>query len=256
MKNNINNTFSQNKQNDSWDKMEMSRLPYHVAIIMDGNGRWAQERGLPRARGHRAGMESLRSAVELCLEIGIKILTVYAFSTENWKRPQEEISILMGLLYEYIQKELDELHKEQVKVRTLGRISELPAPAVYEIKRAQELTSKNKKLILNIALNYGGRTEIVDAARRIAQLAVQGKILPEEIDEELFQKHLYTGDLPDPDLLIRPAGELRISNYLLWQIAYTEFYSTSTYWPDFRKEEFIKALLSYQGRQRRFGGLK
>ncbi|MGB4505159.1 MAG: isoprenyl transferase [Syntrophaceticus sp.] len=256
MKNNNKGIFSKKNKDDSGKYLNRSCLPCHVAIIMDGNGRWAQEKGLPRAMGHRAGMESLRAAVELCLELGIKILTVFAFSTENWKRPQEEVNILMGLLYEYIQKELDELHKEQVQIRAIGRLSELPIPAQREIKRAQELTSNNKKLILNIALNYGGRTEIVDATRRIAQLAVEGQIHPEEITEELFQKYLYTSDLPDPDLLIRPAGELRISNYLLWQIAYTEFYSTRVYWPDFRKEEFLKALLSYQNRQRRFGGLK
>lgn len=256
MKNIIKSIFSKNKRDDSRKHLERSRLPYHVAIIMDGNGRWAQEKGLARANGHRAGMESLRSAIELCLELGIKVLTVFAFSTENWKRPQEEVNILMGLLYEYIQKELDELHKEQVQIRAVGRLGELPPLALSEINRAIELTSNNKELILNIALNYGGRTEIVDAARRIAQLAVEGKLNPEEITEELFQKHLYTSDLPDPDLLIRPAGELRISNYLLWQIAYTEFYSTSVYWPDFREEEFLQALLSYQDRQRRFGGLK
>ena len=256
MENIIKNIFPKNKQDNSWNNLERSRLPHHVAIIMDGNGRWAQEKGLPRGAGHRAGMGSLRAAVELCLDLGINILSVFAFSTENWKRPQEEVSILMGLLYEYIHKELDELHKEQVQVRAVGRISDLPSMAQREIKRAQDLTSNNKKLILNIALNYGGRTEIIDAARSIAQLAVEGKLSPDEITEEVFQKHLYTGDLPDPDLLIRPAGELRISNYLLWQIAYAEFYSTSVYWPDFRKEEFLLALLSYQGRKRRFGGLK
>ncbi len=255
MKSLIKKIFLKNHPREIQELLDKSRLPDHVAIIMDGNGRWAQEKRLPRALGHRAGMESLRSAVKLCAKLGIKILTVYAFSTENWKRPQEEINILMGLLYEYIQKELDELHSEQVQVRAIGRTEELPTPALREINRAQELTAGNKKLILNIALNYGGRTEIVDAVRRIASLAAEGKINPEEITEDLFQKHLYTGDLPNPDLLIRPAGELRISNYLLWQIAYTEFYSTSVYWPDFREEEFMKALLAYQHRQRRFGGL-
>jgi undecaprenyl diphosphate synthase len=210
MENIIKSIFPKNKQDNSRNNLERSRLPHHVAIIMDGNGRWAQEKGLPRGAGHRAGMESLRAAVELCLDLGINILSVFAFSTENWKRPQEEVSILMGLLYEYIHKELDELHKEQVQVRAVGRISDLPSMAQREIKRAQDLTSNNKKLILNIALNYGGRTEIIDAARSIAQLAVEGKLSPDEITEEVFQKHLYTGDLPDPDLLIRPAGELRI----------------------------------------------
>jgi len=230
-------------------------LPYHVAVIMDGNGRWAQERNLPRAVGHRTGMESLRTVVKLCSQLGIKILTVYAFSTENWKRPQEEVSVLMGLLYEYIKKELDELNREEVQIRVIGRLNELPARAQQEIKRAEELTAKNNKLIFNIALNYGGRAEIVDAARRVASLAVEGKIEPEEITEELVQLYLYTGEMPDPDLLIRPAGEKRISNFLLWQIAYTEFYFTDVYWPDFGEEDFLKALDAYQNRKRRFGGL-
>jgi undecaprenyl diphosphate synthase len=256
MKNVSKNNISENERNDTRKNIELSHLPYHVAIIMDGNGRWALEKGLTRSKGHRAGMESLRSAVELCLELGISILSVFAFSTENWKRPREEVNILMGLLYEYIQKELDQLHKEQVQIRAIGRLDELPPLAQSEINRAQELTANNKKLILNIALNYGGRTEIVDATRKIAQLAVDGQIDPQEITEEIIQKHLYTSDLPDPDILIRPAGELRISNYLLWQIAYTEFYYTSVYWPDFDKEEFLKALFSYQCRERRFGGLK
>ncbi|MDR9757559.1 MAG: isoprenyl transferase [Thermacetogeniaceae bacterium] len=238
-----------------YQKLDKSRLPYHVAVIMDGNGRWAQERNLPRAVGHRTGMESLRTVVKLCSQLGIKILTVYAFSTENWKRPQEEVSVLMGLLYEYIKKELDELNREEVQIRVIGRLNELPARAQQEIKRAEELTAKNNKLIFNIALNYGGRAEIVDAARRVASLAVEGKIEPEEITEELVQLYLYTGEMPDPDLLIRPAGEKRISNFLLWQIAYTEFYFTDVYWPDFGEEDFLKALDAYQNRKRRFGGL-
>ena len=240
---------------DHYQKLDKSRLPYHVAIIMDGNGRWAQERNHPRSVGHRTGMESLRTVVKLCSQLGIKILTVYAFSTENWKRPQEEVSVLMGLLYEYIKKELDELNREQVQVRVIGRLKELPARAQQEIKRAVELTANNNKLIFNIALNYGGRAEIVDAVRKLASLAIEGKIDPEEITEELMQQYLYTADLPDPDLLIRPAGEKRISNFLLWQIAYTEFYFTEVYWPDFREEDFLKALDAYQNRKRRFGGL-
>lgn len=255
MKNTSKGKVSENKGNNTRKNMKLNRLPYHVAIIMDGNGRWAQERALSRSEGHRAGMESLRSSVEFCLESGIKILSVFAFSTENWKRPQDEINVLMELMYEYIQNELDTLHKEQVQLRAIGRLDELQPLAQYEIKRAQKLTANNKKLILNIALNYGGRTEIVDAFRRIAQLVEDGQIAPQQISEEVIQKYLYTSDLPDPDLLIRPAGELRISNYLLWQIAYTEFYHTSVYWPDFDKEEFLKALHSYQCRERRFGGL-
>ena len=237
------------------NRLDRSRLPKHVAIIMDGNGRWAQRRGLPRALGHRAGMESLRTVVELCLELGIQVLTVYAFSTENWKRPQEEVKLLMDLLHEYIQNELDELHHQGVQVRAVGRLNELPSRAWQEVVRAMKVTAANSKMTLNIALNYGGRGEIVDATRRIAELARKGKLHPEEITENLFQEHLYAADLPDPDLLIRPAGELRVSNFLLWQIAYTEFYFTRVNWPDFREEEFLLALISYQNRKRRFGGL-
>lgn len=236
-------------------RLDLARLPFHVAIIMDGNGRWAQARGLPRAMGHRAGVETLRNIVKLCLELKIKILTVFAFSTENWKRPQEEINILMDLLCEYIQKELNELHQQGIQIRAIGHIHELPDPAQKEIIRAQDLTSQNDKLILNLALNYGGRLEIVDAARKIALRVKNGELEPAEIDEAVFEKHLYTADLPDPDLLIRPAGELRISNFLLWQTAYTEFWSTPVFWPDFRASHFLQALVSFQQRKRRFGGL-
>lgn len=238
-----------------YNSIDMNSLPNHVAIIMDGNGRWAQERGLPRALGHRAGMESLRAAVKLCLKIGIKILTVYAFSTENWKRPQDEINILMDLLYEYIQRELDELDRQKVQIRAVGRIGDLPSLAQQEVTKAIRQTAENNKMILNIALNYGGRSEIIDATNEITKLVAKGELCPGEITEEIFQRHLYTGDLPDPDLLIRPAGELRISNFLLWQLAYTEFYITDVYWPDFKEEEFLRALISYQDRERRFGGL-
>lgn len=232
------------------------RLPHHVAIIMDGNGRWAQSRGLPRVVGHRAGMESLREIVRLCVDLGIGALTVFAFSTENWKRPQEEINILMNLLCEYVQKELEGLDRQNVRIRAIGHIQELPARARRELSKSQSATANNGGLVLNIALNYGGRLEIVDAARRLAGKVREGALDPESIDEELFGKHLYTADIPDPDLLIRPAGELRISNFLLWQIAYTEFWSTPAYWPDFRDHtHFLSALLAFQNRERRFGGL-
>lgn len=237
------------------EMLDPNRLPKHVAIIMDGNGRWAQARGLPRSMGHRAGVESLRKIVSTCLDLGIKVLTVYAFSTENWKRPQEEINTLMNLLCEYIQKELDELHSHDVQIRAIGHIEDLPMRAQKELEKAQRVTAENKKLILNIALNYGGRLEIVDAARKIAVKVKKGEIQPEEIDEALFQRHLYTADLPDPDLLIRPAGELRLSNFLLWQTAYTEFWSTSVYWPDFQPKHFLQALIDFQKRERRFGGI-
>lgn len=235
--------------------LDPNRLPYHVAIIMDGNGRWAQARGLPRGMGHRAGVESLKKIVSVCLELGIKVLSVYAFSTENWKRPQEEINTLMNLLCEYIQKELNDLHKHNVQVRAIGHIEELPLAAQRELEKAQKLTANNEKLILNIALNYGGRLEIVDAARKIAIKVKQGELQPSDIDEALFKQYLYTANLPDPDLLIRPAGEYRLSNFLLWQAAYTEFWSTSVYWPDFRPKHFLQALVDFQKRERRFGGL-
>lgn len=227
-----------------------------MAIIMDGNGRWAGSRGLPRVVGHRAGMESLREIVKLCVELGIGVLTVFAFSTENWKRPQEEINILMNLLYEYVQKELDELDRQNVRIRAIGHLQELPSRARHELSRSQAVTASNSGLVFNIALNYGGRMEIVDAARSIAGKVRKGDLDPASINEKLFEQHLYTADLPDPDLLIRPAGELRVSNFLLWQIAYTEFWSTPAYWPDFKDHTyFLSALLAYQNRERRFGGL-
>lgn len=237
-------------------QLDRERLPKHIAIIMDGNGRWAQTRGLPRAMGHRAGVESLREIVRTCMELGIRIITVYAFSTENWRRPQEEVNVLMDLLTEYLQKELDELNRHGIRVRPIGRIYELPPAAQTELDRAVRVSGNNDRMILNIALNYGGRAEIVDAARDLVQQAVEGKLRPEEVDEERFARALYTAGLPDPDLLIRPSGELRISNFLLWQLAYTEFWVTDVYWPDFRRVHFLQALVDYQARERRFGGLK
>lgn len=230
-------------------------LPYHVAIIMDGNGRWAQKRNMPRAMGHRQGVESLREIVEACLELGIKILTVYAFSTENWKRPKEEVDILMNLLVEYLQKEISSLHQQGVRINPIGEISRLPLPAIRELEKAQAKTKHNDRLILNVALNYGGRAEIVQAVKEIAGLIKEGKIQPDEITEEIISNHLATRAMPDPDLLIRPSGEYRISNFLLWQIAYTEFWITDTLWPDFRKEHLLEAIRAYQKRERRFGGL-
>lgn len=237
-------------------KLDLSgEIPAHIAIIMDGNGRWAQKRNLPRAAGHRRGVESLRAMVEACLELGVKILTVYAFSTENWKRPKEEVDILMNLLVEYLQKEINELHRQGVRISPIGEISRLPAPAVRELEKAVKQTSANDRLVLNIALNYGGRAELVKAVKEIAQLSTNGELEIEEITEELVAQHLSTKGMPDPDLLIRPSGEYRISNFLLWQIAYTEFWITDTLWPDFRKEHLLEAIQAYQKRERRFGGL-
>lgn len=230
-------------------------LPQHVAIIMDGNGRWAQQRGMPRGVGHRAGVESLRDMVNICSTLGIKVLTVYAFSTENWKRPQEEVSILMDLLVEYLQKEIKELHSKNVVVNAIGRIDELPQAAQKALQEAHELTGNNQGLVLNLCLNYGGRTELVDACKKIAQQVKDDELSVEDITEDTIGGSLYTQAYPDPDLLIRPAGELRISNYLLWQLAYTEFWLTDVLWPDFRKKHLLQAILDYQNRKRRFGGL-
>lgn len=230
-------------------------LPQHVAIIMDGNGRWAQQRGMPRGFGHRAGVESLREVVNICSTLGIKVLTVFAFSTENWKRPQEEVSILMDLLVEYLQKEIKELHSKNVVVNAIGRIEELPDVAQRALQDAHNLTGDNQGLVLNLCLNYGGRTEIVDACKKIAQQVKDGQVSVAEITDEIISRNLYTKGYPDPDLLIRPAGELRISNYLLWQLAYTEFWLTDLLWPDFRKKHLLQAILDFQNRKRRFGGL-
>ncbi|MBE3571656.1 MAG: isoprenyl transferase [Moorella humiferrea] len=237
-------------------ELDPGKMPRHVAIIMDGNGRWARSRGLPRAAGHRAGVEALRDIVRACVDWGIPILTVYAFSTENWKRPQEEVRGLMNLLVEYMRRELPELKQEGVQVRALGRLEALPQEARRELERAWRETAGNRRLILNLALNYGGRAELVDACREISRKVLAGELHPENINDDVLQKALYTGDLPDPDLLIRPSGEMRLSNFLLWQLAYTELWFTDIYWPDFRRENLRQALLDYQQRERRFGGLK
>ena len=231
-------------------------MPKHVAIIMDGNGRWAQKRGMPRALGHRAGVESLRGIVELCDELGIRVLTVYAFSTENWKRPKEEVSVLMDLLVEYLNKEVSKLHQEGVRIHPIGRMEDLPKQAVVAIQDAVQLTKDNKGLVLNVALNYGGRTEIIDAVKAIAAAVQNGLYQVDQVDADLFSKYLYTADLPEPDLLIRPSGDYRISNFLLWQLAYTEFWFTDVLWPEFRRSHMLRAIIDYQNRDRRFGGLK
>jgi undecaprenyl diphosphate synthase len=230
---------------------ELSGIPQHVAIIMDGNGRWARQRGLPRIAGHRAGTENLRRVIQACVDYGIKILTVYAFSTENWARPQEEVAALMKLMPQVIYRELDSLHQNEVRIRHLGSLAELPVELQARIRHALELTAANTGLILNVALNYGGRQEIVRAVRA---MLLEGQT-PEQVTEESLGRHLDTGGLPDPDLIIRTAGEMRLSNFLLWQAAYAELYSTPTYWPDFGPEEFHRALVAYGRRSRRYGGL-
>ncbi len=227
------------------------RLPNHVAIIMDGNGRWAQQRGLPRLEGHRAGVESLRSVIECLSEYQIKYVTIYGLSTENLKRPEKEIAGLLHLLEEVIDEETVELHKRGVRLRHLGRLDRLSPHLEQVVTRTVELTKNNTGMTLSFAFNYGGRTEILDAVRR---LIAEG-IPPQKIDEKLFNSYLYTAGLPDVDLVIRTGGEIRISNFLMWQAAYSEYYFTEVLWPDFDKKEVEKALLSYSQRQRRFGGL-
>jgi undecaprenyl diphosphate synthase len=227
------------------------RIPYHVAIIMDGNGRWARQRNLPRIAGHKAGTDNLRRILRACVEKNIKILTLYAFSTENWSRPQEEVSGLMNILDMVIDRELAELDKNGVQIRHIGRMDRVPENLQKKIKSAVERTSHNDKLILNVALNYGGRAEIVDAVRA---MAADGLNL-EYINEDTISRYLYTSGLPDPDLIIRTSGETRISNFLIWQAAYAEYYVTDTFWPDFDENELQKAIEHYNNRERRFGGL-
>jgi undecaprenyl diphosphate synthase len=227
------------------------RLPEHVAIIMDGNGRWAAQRHLPRVEGHRAGIEAVRDTVECAARLGIKVLTLYAFSVENWKRPKSEVSTLMMLLKRYLRSELSTLLRNDIRFGVIGRIEELAPDIQAELHEAIARTSDNRGMLFNIALNYGGRAEIVDAARR----AIAAGVRPEDLDEARFASFLYTAGQPDPDLMIRTSGEMRVSNYLLWQIAYAEIYVTDTLWPDFRRRHLIDAVLAYQKRERRYGGI-
>jgi undecaprenyl diphosphate synthase len=229
------------------------RLPKHVAVIMDGNGRWAQERGKLRVEGHKEGMESVREAVKLSSLLGIKYLTLYAFSLENWKRPVREVRFLMGLLESYLKKEVDELHANNVRIATIGKTNALPKSVQKALARAIDHTAQNDGLTLTLALSYGGRWDIVRAMQMIALDVRRGKVSPEDLTEETVGRYLSTGDMPDPDLMIRTSGEMRLSNYLLWESAYTEIYVTSQLWPAFRREEYYKALLDYTQRERRFG---
>ena len=232
-----------------------SLLPNHVAIIMDGNGRWAKERNLPRIEGHRNGAESVRAVVRAAGEIGIKYLTLYAFSVENWSRPKEEVDTLMKYLDRYLRNEIGELQKNNVRLEVIGQIYRLPEFVQVQLRKTMAALSNNKGLTLVLALSYGGRTEIVEAVRSIATEVKRCKLDAAEIDEQVVAQHLYTKNLPDPDLLIRTSGEMRISNFLLWQISYTELVVTNTLWPDFRKAQFYAALEEYNRRHRRFGGL-
>ncbi len=236
--------------------IDPARLPSHVAIIMDGNGRWAANRGLPRVAGHRAGADAVRRTVEASAKLGLECLTLYAFSTENWKRPRFEVRALMELLVEFLRKELASLQKNNIRFRMIGQRKGLSPSVLEEIHRAELATCRRTGLQLNIALNYGGRAEIVEACRRLAADAARGKLRAEEIDERMIEDRLYTSSLPDPDLLIRTSGERRLSNFLLWQIAYSEIYVTETLWPDFCERELLAAIADYQKRDRRFGAVK
>jgi len=237
-------------------KIDRGRVPRHVAVIMDGNGRWAQQRGWPRIMGHQAGAQTVRQVVEAARELNVPVLTLYTFSAENWRRPADEVEALLALVEQKIREEIDELDAQGVRVRLLGRMEQLPESLQQELHRDMERTAHNTALQLFLALDYGGRAEIVEAARRIAVAAREGRLKAEELTEESFAEHLYAPGVPDPELLIRTGGEMRVSNFLLWQIAYTELWITPILWPDFSKAEFYHALYDFQQRKRRFGGLE
>jgi undecaprenyl diphosphate synthase len=233
----------------------VSKPPRHIAIIMDGNGRWARERGLPRIKGHEQGAHSVRAVTEACAELGVKFLTVYAFSTENWKRPREEIGALMALLEQFIGQELPGLMENNIRLQAIGRLTDLPNDCQHALTNAIETTAGNTALTLILALSYSGRSEIIDAVRALCCEAVAGRLDPEKVDAARFSAALYTRDFPDPDLLIRTSGEMRLSNFLLWQLSYTEIYVTEKLWPDFGKDDLRDAIAAYHKRERRFGGV-
>lgn len=237
-------------------ELDPARIPAHVAIIMDGNGRWAQKRLMNRVRGHEQGAQSVRTIVAASRRIGIQVLTLYAFSTENWARPQMEISALMKLLKEFLVSEQQEMMDKNIRLNAIGEIGKLPEMVQSALTETMRLTRQNDGMTLNLALSYGGRTEILQMVRTLARKAKQGTVAPEMITEDMIADHLYTADMPDPDLLIRTSGEMRISNFLLWQIAYSEIFVTPTLWPDFNEEEYLEILKDFQTRERRFGKLK
>jgi len=244
------------EQQNNYQGIDSAKTPRHVAIIMDGNGRWAQKRGLPRAFGHRAGAEALRKIVKTAAEIGIQVLTAYAFSTENWRRPADEVDLLMSLFADYLDNEIAELEQNNVQIRFIGKIDALAPTLQKKIEKAQAQTAANTGLILNLAVNYGGRAEILRAVKIISEKVLHQELKLENIDESVIEENLYTANLPSPDLLIRPSGDFRISNFLLWQIAYAEFWFTDINWPDFTPEYLVCAIKDYQQRERRFGGIK
>jgi len=235
--------------------MEKNNLPGHIAIIMDGNGRWARRHGLPRIMGHRKGIKTAQKIVEVCVDLGIEILTLYAFSSDNWKRPREEVNFLMKMLKDFLRQESNKIIERNVRFKVIGRIEELPESVRKELTRIIEATKENTGLILNLALNYGGRVEIVDAVRKICEEVKKNRFSVGEIDEELFSRFLYTRGMADPDLLIRTGGELRVSNFLLWQISYTEIYISNKLWPNFTRADLERAIASFKKRERRFGAI-
>ncbi len=240
---------------DLLSQIDIDRIPRHVAVIMDGNGRWARRRRLPRIAGHRAGAQAVRKTVEICSQLGMRVLTLYAFSAENWKRPQREINVLMDLLREYLRREMGEIHKNNIRLQILGRYEQLPQKVQEDLEDGLRLTAKNTGMVLNVALNYGARAELVDAFNAILKAMLDRGVREPEVTEGMIAEHLYTRGLPDPDLLIRTSGEMRVSNFLLWQIAYAEIWVTDTCWPDFTRRHLLQAVIDFQKRERRYGGL-
>ncbi|MDC3168445.1 isoprenyl transferase [Prochlorococcus sp. AH-716-D22] len=252
----LNKTSTKTKNINLSNELDMKKIPEHVAIIMDGNGRWATKKGLPRSFGHNKGVSVLKKIIKVSKNLDCKVLTVYAFSTENWTRPSKEVDFLINLFEKVLKKEIEDLHQESIKIKFIGDLSPFPQELKSIIKSSEVLTKNNKNFILNICLNYGGRQEIVKAAKEIAIKSSSGEIKPCEVDEELFNSELLTQGIKDPELLIRTSGEKRISNFLLWQLAYSEIYVTDVLWPDFCEIDFIKAIIDYQSRNRRFGGIE
>ncbi|GIM27812.1 isoprenyl transferase [Clostridium polyendosporum] len=249
--------FKSNKVKSSIDvSLDYNKIPKHIAIIMDGNGRWAKQRKLPRTMGHKAGIETIRKVIKECNKLGVQYLTLYAFSTENWKRPQNEVNALMQLLVEYLRKEFDELNKNNVVISHIGDISKLPKVCQNELIEAYNKTKNNTGVVLNLALNYGGRAEILSGIKDLCKDIIDGKKSINSLNEKVFSDYLYTKGVPDPDLIIRPSGEQRLSNFLLWQCAYSEFWYSNINWPDFTESDLRRAIYDYQNRERRYGGIK
>ena len=244
------------KNNDLSKLIDKQKVPEHIAIIMDGNGRWATKKGLPRSFGHNKGVSVLKEIIKASKKLGCKVLTVYAFSTENWSRPKKEVDFLINLFNEVLRNEIEEIHKESIKLKFIGDLTPFPDTLKKSLNRSENLTKGNRDLVLNVCLNYGGKQEIVKVAKKLALKSISGEIKPSELNEELFNSELLTKGINDPELLIRTSGEKRISNFLLWQLAYSEIYITEVLWPDFNENEFLKAIIDYQSRNRRFGGIE